>query len=109
MPFLCGKKGWRANFDWFVANHKNACGVLEGKYDDLCDQSARLNQPDTVGRSDLLEKPDAEQESWKPDSEEQSRQWREVLTRHPDLRVEDPHIWEYLKTKYAIETLEETA
>jgi hypothetical protein len=34
-PFLRGEgsSGWRANFDWFVANHVNAYAVLEGKYD----------------------------------------------------------------------------
>src|SRR5512141_2737830 len=34
-PFLCGEgaRGWRASFDWFVANHVNAYAVLEGKYD----------------------------------------------------------------------------
>ena len=34
-PFLCGggARGWRASFDWFVANHVNIYAVLEGKYD----------------------------------------------------------------------------
>jgi hypothetical protein len=34
-PFLCGEnaRGWRADFDWFVANHTNAYRVLEGKYE----------------------------------------------------------------------------
>lgn len=34
-PFLRGEgsRGWRASFDWFVANHVNAYAVLEGKYD----------------------------------------------------------------------------
>jgi hypothetical protein len=34
-PFLRGEggRGWRANFDWFVANHRNVYAVLEGKYD----------------------------------------------------------------------------
>ena len=34
-PFLRGEgaRGWRASFDWFVANHVNIYGVLEGKYD----------------------------------------------------------------------------
>ena len=34
-PFLRGEgaRGWRAGFDWFVANHVNVYGVLEGKYD----------------------------------------------------------------------------
>jgi hypothetical protein len=34
-PFLRGEgsRGWRASFDWFVANHLNVHAVLEGKYD----------------------------------------------------------------------------
>jgi uncharacterized protein YdaU (DUF1376 family) len=34
-PFLCGRgdRGWRASFDWLVANDLNVLGVLEGKYD----------------------------------------------------------------------------
>jgi len=33
-PFLRGEgpRGWRASFDWFIANHVNIYGVLEGKY-----------------------------------------------------------------------------
>ena len=34
-PFLRGRgaRGWRASFDWFVANHVNIYAVIEGKYD----------------------------------------------------------------------------
>jgi len=34
-PFLCGggARGWRASFDWFIANNVNIYGVIEGKYD----------------------------------------------------------------------------
>jgi hypothetical protein len=34
-PFLHGQgaRGWRASFDWFIANHVNVYAVLEGKYD----------------------------------------------------------------------------
>jgi hypothetical protein len=34
-PFLRGEgaRGWRASFDWFVANQVNVYAVLEGKYD----------------------------------------------------------------------------
>lgn len=34
-PFLRGEgsRGWRASFDWFVANQVNIYAVLEGKYD----------------------------------------------------------------------------
>ncbi len=36
-PFLRGEgaRGWRASFDWFVANHRNVYAVLEGKNDGL--------------------------------------------------------------------------
>lgn len=35
-PFLCGagERGWKANFDWFIANDTNYVAVLEGKYGD---------------------------------------------------------------------------
>lgn len=35
-PFLNGQgsRGWRADFDWLVANDTNALRVMEGKYDD---------------------------------------------------------------------------
>ncbi len=34
-PFLCGAgpAGWRANFDWIIANDTNYLKVLEGRYD----------------------------------------------------------------------------
>jgi len=34
-PFLNGEnnRGWRATFDWIIANQTNAAKVLEGKYD----------------------------------------------------------------------------
>jgi hypothetical protein len=34
-PFLCGAgpAGWRANFDWMIANDTNYLKVLEGRYD----------------------------------------------------------------------------
>jgi len=34
-PFLCGggERGWKASFDWFIANDTNHVAVLEGKYD----------------------------------------------------------------------------
>jgi hypothetical protein len=34
-PFLRGEgpKGWKADFDWFIANDRNVVKVLEGKYD----------------------------------------------------------------------------
>jgi len=34
-PFLCGAggQGWKADFDWFIANDTNCVAVLEGKYD----------------------------------------------------------------------------
>ncbi len=34
-PFLCGggERGWRASFDWLIANDTNFVKVLEGRYD----------------------------------------------------------------------------
>jgi hypothetical protein len=34
-PFLCGsgERGWKADFDWFIANDTNYVAILEGKYD----------------------------------------------------------------------------
>ena len=34
-PFLtgAGERGWRADFDWFIANDTNCIAVLKGKYD----------------------------------------------------------------------------
>lgn len=34
-PFLCGlnDRGWKADFDWIIANDGNSAKVLEGKYD----------------------------------------------------------------------------
>ena len=34
-PFLAGEgaRGWRANFDWFIANDTNVRKVLEGLYE----------------------------------------------------------------------------
>ena len=34
-PFLLGEnqRGWRATFDWIIANETNSAKVLEGKYD----------------------------------------------------------------------------
>jgi len=41
-PFLLGKndRGWRASFDWLVANDDNAVKVVEGRYDQPKDPSA---------------------------------------------------------------------
>ena len=42
-PFLMGEndRGWRATYDWVVANQENALGVLEGKYDNIRQSKAR--------------------------------------------------------------------
>ena len=34
-----GKTGWRASFDWLVANDTNAVKILEGKYDDQANKN----------------------------------------------------------------------
>jgi hypothetical protein len=45
-PFLCGAgdRGWRANFDWFIANDTNCVAVLEGKYDDAKGDMTRAEE-----------------------------------------------------------------
>ncbi len=42
-PFLCGEndRGWRATFDWFIANDTNAVKVSEGRYDSVAAGSLR--------------------------------------------------------------------
>jgi hypothetical protein len=42
-PFLCGggSMGWRADFDWFVANDTHYLRVLEGKYDGSTSRASR--------------------------------------------------------------------
>jgi hypothetical protein len=32
--FCCGESGWRANFDWLIANDTNYLKCCEGRYDD---------------------------------------------------------------------------
>jgi hypothetical protein len=41
-PFLCGSndRGWKADFDWIIANDGNAAKVLEGKYTNSYDRPA---------------------------------------------------------------------
>jgi uncharacterized protein YdaU (DUF1376 family) len=36
VPFLCGsgERGWKASFDWFIANDENCLRVIEGRYDE---------------------------------------------------------------------------
>ena len=47
-PFLCGEgdRGWKADFDWFVANDRNVTRVLEGRYD----SGARASPGNGAGR-----------------------------------------------------------
>lgn len=42
VPFLCGKgkRGWKPNLDWFLANGRNIYRVLEGVYDKLVEDEA---------------------------------------------------------------------
>ena len=63
-PFLCGEgeNGWKASFDWFVANHRNAYKILEGNYDNL-PRSGR--NPDLyVGASKNYDKPTEDPTAW---------------------------------------------
>lgn len=39
--FACGKGGWRASFDWLLANDTNAVKAYEGRYDDGKNQGSR--------------------------------------------------------------------
>lgn len=45
-PFLCGagSRGWKAGFDWFIANDTNYVAVLEGRYDGGKGGQARAEQ-----------------------------------------------------------------
>jgi hypothetical protein len=54
IPFLCGQKGWRAHFDWFIANSTNVYGILEGKYDSSAEPTLPYKR-DTVGAPDEVE------------------------------------------------------
>jgi hypothetical protein len=51
-PFCSGsgERGWKANFDWFIANDTNYVAVLEGKYDD---GKGSVNRADERTRSNL--------------------------------------------------------
>ena len=46
-PFLCGEgdRGWKADFDWFIANDRNVIRVLEGRYD----SGAKASPGDSAG------------------------------------------------------------
>ncbi len=59
VPFLCGEgeRRWRANFDWFVENHTNMYGVIEGKYGEPGDAPKSAQKTDTVGLFDSQENP----------------------------------------------------
>jgi hypothetical protein len=55
-PFLRGEgtRGWRASFDWFVANQVNIYAVLEGKYDGPAAESKNGNgAPHAIDATDL--------------------------------------------------------
>lgn len=59
-PFLRGEgdRGWRANFDWLVANHRNIYAILEGKYDGLVKSR---NNGDLKGSFDIVRRRISEQ------------------------------------------------
>jgi hypothetical protein len=52
-PFLAGtgERGWRANFDWLIANDTNARKVLEGLYDAAAPGAAQRLTGDAAMRS----------------------------------------------------------
>lgn len=49
-PFLAGagERGWRASFDWFIANDENARKVLAGRYDPPGGALSRAADPDAA-------------------------------------------------------------
>jgi hypothetical protein len=56
-PFLRGEgaRGWRASFDWFVANHENIYAVLEGKYDGPAAEPHNGNGGSSATRGDYFD------------------------------------------------------
>jgi len=56
-PFIRGEgaRGWRASFDWFVANHVNVYAVLEGKYDGPAAESHSGNGGKHASSSDYFD------------------------------------------------------
>ncbi|MCE1226504.1 MAG: hypothetical protein LWW87_08475 [Geobacteraceae bacterium] len=50
-PFLCGAKGWKATFDWIIANDGNAAKVLEGTYED---RTASISKPSDNRYADIF-------------------------------------------------------
>jgi hypothetical protein len=56
-PFLRGEgtRGWRASFDWLVANHVNIYAVLEGKYDGPAAQQNNGNGGSHAGSRDYFD------------------------------------------------------
>jgi hypothetical protein len=57
-PWLCGEndRGWKPNFDWFIANDTNYIKVLEGKYEGVNgSKTHRVPQP---------EKPLTREQAW---------------------------------------------
>ncbi|MGA7785151.1 MAG: hypothetical protein WB997_10970, partial [Candidatus Acidiferrales bacterium] len=54
-PFLCGAgpAGWRANFDWIIANDTNYLKILEGRYDSGAGAGAHDASRAASGNSDV--------------------------------------------------------
>jgi hypothetical protein len=50
-PFLAGggERGWRANFDWLIANETNIRKVLEGRYDPPGSAASQIQSIDIAG------------------------------------------------------------
>jgi uncharacterized protein YdaU (DUF1376 family) len=61
-PFLCGENdnGWRASFDWFIANDTNLSKVLEGRYDA---RQAKIPVPRDCLAGEL-KRPEFNQKAW---------------------------------------------
>jgi len=59
-----GEKGWKASFDWFIANDTNVLKVLEGKYDNA---NTRRNRESHRGNGLPSSQILRGKSSWKPD------------------------------------------
>lgn len=59
-PFLRGEgeNGWKATFDWFVANDRNLYKVLEGNYDGECRKKENKNGSEVGKPSEPAEYPE---------------------------------------------------
>ena len=89
-PWLCGEndRGWKPNFDWFVANNTNYLKVLEGRYQDGRESTlSKRTQPDS------LQRPEYDEDVWV----EQAA--REIVNREWPFKLgrEDPGAQKFMR------------